>query len=282
MSMHGFGAWAAISILLAGCAGPAEAQGRQDRQPRQERAARNDRDAEDRARTDRRRERNRGPRNGIPGAVVINPISMGKPVSIGSVEIGSPVQVGAPFVVGHPDRDPFRPTAPPAAFATSPVGETPVPAPARRRAGTRAIPTYVFTPWFAVGPRLVAGWPVAYPEKFINRSGLPARSLETSAAPSGSQTAPQMASAETREGGTQQAYGGLTFAITPVDADVLIEGEQVGQVRDYSTGAPPLTLAAGATHRVELRSAGYRSERFDATLSPGQVIPLTGAMERTR
>ena len=74
------------------------------------------------------------------------------------------------------------------------------------------------------------------------------------------------------------AYGGISFGISPGDADVYIDGEYFGVAHDFNGADQPLTLAAGR-HRVELQSPGYEPMVFDVDVVPGQVTPYTGGMQ---
>ena len=68
------------------------------------------------------------------------------------------------------------------------------------------------------------------------------------------------------------AYGGVSFGMSPADADVYVDGHYVGVTEDFA-GTQPLTLAAGR-HRIELQAAGYVPLVFDMNVLPGQVIPV--------
>ena len=41
----------------------------------------------------------------------------------------------------------------------------------------------------------------------------------------------------------------------------------------------PLTLTPGR-HRIEVRASGYQTMAFDADVTPGQVIPYQGTLQR--
>jgi hypothetical protein len=76
-------------------------------------------------------------------------------------------------------------------------------------------------------------------------------------------------------------YGGITLEITPSDADVFVDGEFVGQVRDFDGVGAPLNLMAGR-HRVEVRAGGYEPLAFDIDVMPGQLVPYRGDMQPVR
>lgn len=74
------------------------------------------------------------------------------------------------------------------------------------------------------------------------------------------------------------AYGGISFEMSPGDADLYVDGDYVGVVDEFDGRAEPLTLAAGR-HRIELQAPGYAPMAFDVDVLPGQVIPFQGAMQ---
>ncbi len=73
------------------------------------------------------------------------------------------------------------------------------------------------------------------------------------------------------------AYGGISFGISPGDAEVYVDGDYVGIVQDFGYGAQPMTLVAGM-HRIELDRRGYEPMAFDVDVVPGQVTPFNGVM----
>jgi hypothetical protein len=75
-----------------------------------------------------------------------------------------------------------------------------------------------------------------------------------------------------------EAYGGLSFDITPDTAEIYIDGENAGQVADFTPSAQPLTVGAGE-HHIEIDAPGYRPMAFDVDVAPGQVIPFRGDLE---
>ena len=80
-------------------------------------------------------------------------------------------------------------------------------------------------------------------------------------------------------GSTNQNSGGLSFEITPTDAEVVVDGRVVGTVSQFTPTSQPLGLAAGR-HRIELRANGYQTISFDTDIIAGQVIPYQGTMQR--
>jgi hypothetical protein len=76
----------------------------------------------------------------------------------------------------------------------------------------------------------------------------------------------------------QSNLGGLSFEITPSDAQVYIDGNQVGTVGQFTPTSQPLGVPAGR-HHVEIRLSGYKSMSFEADVVAGQVTPYQGQME---
>jgi PEGA domain len=77
----------------------------------------------------------------------------------------------------------------------------------------------------------------------------------------------------------QADMGGLSFDITPSTAQILVDGNAVGTVGEFTPSSQPLGLPAGS-HHIELRAPGYQTLSFDVQIVAGQVIPYQGAMER--
>ncbi len=74
------------------------------------------------------------------------------------------------------------------------------------------------------------------------------------------------------------SYGGVSFEITPYQADLYVDGQLIGQVGDFTPNHPPLTLAPGV-HQVEVVAEGYVPLVFDVTVVPGQVLPYRGDLQ---
>jgi hypothetical protein len=70
----------------------------------------------------------------------------------------------------------------------------------------------------------------------------------------------------------------VSFEITPVDADVFVDGTYVGRVSNFGPLSQPLPVTPGR-HLIELRREGYQTLSFDADVAAGQVIPYEGAMQ---
>ena len=155
-------------------------------------------------------------------------------------------------------------------------------------------PYYSFRPWFSVGFGLWGGYPVpyasayydpfyygsAYPTTGYPASPYPAYPPATSYPQSSTvypQTVPDPNSIGVQPG--QANVGGLSFDITPSDAEVLVDGNFAGTVDQFSPSSQPLGLSAGR-HRVEVQAQGYQTMSLDVNIIAGQVLPYQGAMER--
>jgi archaellum component FlaG (FlaF/FlaG flagellin family) len=73
--------------------------------------------------------------------------------------------------------------------------------------------------------------------------------------------------------------GGVSFEISPSDAEVFVDGNYVGTVDQFGPQTEPLQLTPGR-HRIELRAQGMRPMAFDTTITVGQVIPYRGALQQ--
>jgi hypothetical protein len=77
----------------------------------------------------------------------------------------------------------------------------------------------------------------------------------------------------------QSNMGGLSFEITPANAELYVDGELMGTVGQFTPRSQPLGLTSGH-HEVEIKASGYRTMSFDVDIVAGQVIPYQGALER--
>ena len=77
----------------------------------------------------------------------------------------------------------------------------------------------------------------------------------------------------------QANTGGLSFDITPGDAEVLVDGNFAGTVGQFTPSSQPLGLSAGR-HQVQVVAPGYQTISFEVDIIAGQVLPYQGAMER--
>jgi len=71
---------------------------------------------------------------------------------------------------------------------------------------------------------------------------------------------------------------GVSFEISPSAAAVFVDGTYAGTVDQFGPQSEPLRLTPGR-HRIELRASGMQPMAFDATVTPGQVIPYRGALQ---
>jgi hypothetical protein len=78
---------------------------------------------------------------------------------------------------------------------------------------------------------------------------------------------------------SQSNMGGVSFQISPGDAQVIVDGTPVGTVGQFTPTTQPLGLPAGH-HQIEVRASGYRTMSIDVDVVAGQVIPYQGTLER--
>jgi hypothetical protein len=78
---------------------------------------------------------------------------------------------------------------------------------------------------------------------------------------------------------SQQNSGGVSFEITPSNAEVFVDGSSIGTVGQFTPQSQPLGLSVGR-HRLEIRAPGYQPLNVDADIVSGQVIPYQGTMQR--
>ena len=119
-------------------------------------------------------------------------------------------------------------------------------------------------------PPAVAGYPNRYPPQYSSQ--YPTESSNQYPSQPSGQGSLGVAPGQT-------ALGGVSFDITPADAQIYVDGSYMGLVSNFSATSEPLTLTAGR-HSIEVRAAGYRTMVFDADVTPGQVIPYQGTMQR--
>ncbi len=171
-------------------------------------------------------------------------------------------------------------------------------------------PYYSFRPHLSLGFGLWVGYPIAfsygyydpyyYPYSYPYPSAYPTYSAPYPAAPYPAyppasaypqqQAYPPSASGsigvQPGQGNTANTLnpsntGGVSFEITPGDAEVLVDGNLIGIVADFTPSTQPVGLPVGA-HRIEIRAPGYRTITFDVNIVAGQVLPYQGAMELAR
>jgi hypothetical protein len=225
-------------------------------------------------------------RSAPAGAVVV------RPVQVREVRVTQP----APPPL-HDQRPTFgvpRPVDP--AFISRPIQRPQVivsnPRPLVRRHGRGRAD---FTPRFNIAAGVVVGYPVIYPyaypyDPFSPSYGSPSYAV----APPSPNTYSNVDSLPSYGNVTAAAAvpaailceasapcGGISFDIGPASAQVYVDGSFAGIVEDFDANSEPLLLAPGS-HYVEIRLAGYRTVSFDVTITPGEITPYQGTLERLR
>jgi hypothetical protein len=76
-----------------------------------------------------------------------------------------------------------------------------------------------------------------------------------------------------------QGTGGMSFEITPGDAQVYVDGQYVGTVNEFTPASQPLGLTPGR-HHVQISAPGYRPMEFDVNILAGEVLPYQGGLAR--
>jgi hypothetical protein len=71
----------------------------------------------------------------------------------------------------------------------------------------------------------------------------------------------------------------VSFEITPDTAAVFVDGTYVGTAGTFGPKSQPLGLIPGR-HTIEIRGSGYKTMRFDADITSGQVTPYQGTLQR--
>jgi len=171
-----------------------------------------------------------------------------------------------------------------------------------------ARPYYVFRPRVSLGFGLFAGYPVRYPYYYgypyaypypypypaygypapyayppppaayppPPAASYPSNGYPSNGYPANSYPGAPAGNVNVQPGATNE--GGVSFEITPDDADVYVDGVNVGRVSDFGPTSQPLSIAPGR-HRIQLRRAGYQDLVIDADVHVGEVIPYEGAMQ---
>jgi len=157
-------------------------------------------------------------------------------------------------------------------------------------------PYYTFRPYFSLGFGLWSGYPVswaypyyypyyypyAYPYPYSYADPYPPTGGPgyTVAPPVNVTPNSQNPQSPQQEAGLDQGnLGGMSFEITPADAQIFIDGNPIGTVGQFTPSSQPLGVPAGR-HHVEIRQSGYKTMSFDVDIVAGQVIPYQGQMER--
>ena len=86
-------------------------------------------------------------------------------------------------------------------------------------------------------------------------------------------------SASVQQAPREQQSGGVSFEITPANAELFVDGARIGAVGQFTPQSQPLGLSVGR-HRLEIRAPGYRPLNIDADIVSGQVIPYQATMQR--
>jgi hypothetical protein len=137
---------------------------------------------------------------------------------------------------------------------------------------------YPYPSYYSPYPAYSYSYPYAY-----SGSGYPYPDYRPSASPSSTYPSnpapPAQGSIGVAPGSPQRSSGGISFEITPGNAQVYVEGQYVGLVSNFSPTAQPLTLPPGR-HQVEIRLVGYQTMSFDAEVVAGQVVPYQGTLQR--
>ena len=132
-------------------------------------------------------------------------------------------------------------------------------------------PYYTFHPRVSLGFGLWAGYPFAYPYAFYypyySYSYYPYSYDQYSYDP------------YTNVQPSQTSTGGVSFDITPSNAELFVDNMRVGTVGEFTPTTQPLGLEVGR-HHIEIRAAGYQTTSFDVDIVAGQVIPYQGSLER--
>jgi hypothetical protein len=155
---------------------------------------------------------------------------------------------------------------------------------------------YSFKPRHNIGYGFVVGYPVVYPYAypyvdpytvqpgtFYNGAAAPRNTysnVENTYSNVESLTrAPFPATAVACDGSAP--CGGISFDVTPANAQVYVDGVVAGAVEDFTSTTAPLLLTPG-DHYVEVRLPGYRTAAFDISIGAGEVTPYQGALEQLR
>jgi hypothetical protein len=142
-------------------------------------------------------------------------------------------------------------------------------------------PYYAFRPRASLGFGLWAGYPFAYPYGFYSPYyySYPYVSSYGYAYPEVDAYPPAVSSSVEIQPPAQTNMGGVSFELTPSDAELFVDGTLVGTVGQFTPTTQPLGLEAGH-HQIEVRASGYQTLSFDVDIIAGQVIPYQGTLER--
>jgi PEGA domain len=121
-------------------------------------------------------------------------------------------------------------------------------------------PYYAFRPHLSIGFGLWLGYAVPYPYAYLGSYS------------------PRVYGDYPGGAYSVSVYGGVSFDMQPMDADVFVDGQFVGRTGDFTPGSAPLTLTPGV-HHVAVQRDGFRPMEWNVTVQPGQVIPYRGEMQ---
>ena len=140
-------------------------------------------------------------------------------------------------------------------------------------------PYYAFHPNMSIGFGLWAGYPFAYPYAFYNPYDYSYRPYYSNNLPPYRSVSANVYASRSDVVRDQTNMGGLSFEVTPNDAELFVDNVYVGTVGEFTSTTQPLGAAAGH-HQVEIRAAGYQTISFDVDIIAGQVLPYQGSLER--
>jgi len=162
-------------------------------------------------------------------------------------------------------------------------------------------PYYAFRPRVSLGFGLFIGYPIVYsssyyyPDHFYPYAypypyarTYPAPGPIYYQAPAGFDPLPQVQNSVGVQPGPNHQVpagldppdtGGLSFEIMPSGARLIVDGQDVGSVGEFTSTSPPLGVPVGR-HHIDIVADGYRTMSSDVNVRPGEVIPFQGQMER--
>lgn len=77
-----------------------------------------------------------------------------------------------------------------------------------------------------------------------------------------------------------RAFGSLRLAVTPLSAQVFVDGYYVGTVDDVNARRE-LQIEAG-THRIEMRAAMHETLIVDVQVAPNETVTYRGTLDTMR
>ena len=144
---------------------------------------------------------------------------------------------------------------------------------------TQAYPPYP-SPAYPLGAYPPPAYPPsAYPPSAYPPSGYPPSGYQPPASYPQSPYPPSSYPQGSVAAQPGQPTGGMSFEITPADAQLYVDGQYVGTVSQFTPMSQPLGLTAGR-HHVQITAPGYRTMELDANIIAGEVLPYQGTLER--